>query len=613
MRFIWKKYLRLWIVFALLIIWFIFIGNSNIISYDFWGTDSEEEYSFDNGKETDISENRQWHPREELFIESNTWNASVIDYSVFETPDWTAETHSDDIDPNFEEVFEDDTIKRLDIVIAEEDWQSMMDNMVSIYWEAGSNWQWNNSGGKPNRWLESDNPLPEDNSQMRPPLPNDGNTESRNPQDGMDNMASVHGDTGNNWQWNDNTGMPNRWLESDNLLPENDSQMKPPLPNDGNTESRNPNEKTNINSAINEENPIFVSAQVFYNGIEWYKVWVRFKWNSSLQSSWRAGVNKLSFKLDFDEYEDEYPWIKNQRFYWFKQLSLKNNYNDTSLIREKVASDIFLDAWLAGPHTALYTLYVDYGEGPIYFWLYTLVEEVEDTVIDTQFSDGNGNLYKPDGSAASFSEDSYNEEEYVKKTNQNEEDFSDVEKLLATLHDNTRITDPELWRENLDAIFDTDVFLKYLAVNTTIQNRDTYWRMTHNYFLYNNPDTGKLTWIPRDNNEALQKGKSWWSLELDFSNLDDSQRPLISYLYQDEVYKAKYDSYLQEVIDGPFNTDTMQWIYTSYADLVKPYAISEIDWYTFLRNDSDFDAAIEGLITYNKTQITAVNNYLSKN
>lgn len=109
-----------------------------------------------------------------------------------------------------------------------------------------------------------------------------------------------------------------------------------------------------------------------------YSVGVRFKENSSLQSNWGAGSSKLYFKLDFDEFEDEYPQIDHQRFYGFKKLSLKNNFDDTSFIREKVASDVFRNAGIAGP----YTLYVDFGEGPTYFGLYTMEEEVSDGVFD---------------------------------------------------------------------------------------------------------------------------------------------------------------------------------------------------------------------------------------
>ncbi|WP_254073624.1 CotH kinase family protein [Cellulophaga sp. HaHaR_3_176] len=361
-----------------------------------------------------------------------------------------------------------------------------------------------------------------------------------------------------------------------------------------------------------EEDPIFVPAEVFYNDKEWYKVGVRFKGNSSLQSTWQAGNLKLSFKLDFDEFEDEYPQIDNQRFYGFKKLSLKNNYNDKSMLREKVAADIFRTAGLASSHTAFYTVYVDHGDGPTYFGLYTLVEEVDDTVIDTQFSDNDGNLYKPDGDGATFAENSFTKDVFVKKTNEDDADWSDIQNLFTALHDETRTTDTAAWRENLETVFDTDVFLNYLAVNTVIQNWDTYGRMTHNYFLYNNLDSGKLNWIPWDNNEALQTGNMDGSLALDFSDLNNAQWPLIGYLYQDSVYKAKYDSYVNDIINNAFNENTMQLTYSNYANLIESYATTELPGYTFLNNSSDFQAAISELNSHVSQRNTAATNYLSK-
>ena len=75
-----------------------------------------------------------------------------------------------------------------------------------------------------------------------------------------------------------------------------------------------------------DEDPIFVPGDVFYNGKQWYKVGLRFKGNSSLQSSWQAGILKLAFKMDFDEYEDDYPQIDNQRFYGFKKIQSKKQF-----------------------------------------------------------------------------------------------------------------------------------------------------------------------------------------------------------------------------------------------------------------------------------------------
>ena len=323
-------------------------------------------------------------------IEEEEEEIVVVDDTDFEATDWTTETHSKDADPNFDEVFKDNTVKRLDIVITETRWQNMLDDMTDLYGTFGVR---SGPGG----------------------------------------------------------------------------------------------------GSFPDENPIFVPAEVFYNGKEWYRVGLRFKGNSSLQSSWQAGILKLSFKLDFDEFEDDYPQIKNQRFYGFKKLSVKNNYDDTSNLREKVASDVFRNAGLAVSHTAFYTVYVDHGNGPQYFGLYTLVEEVDDTVLEDQFINDKGNLYKPDGDAASFANGTFDEDEYVKKNNEDEADFSDVQSLLTILHDGSRTSDAVTWRANLETVLDTDVFLKYLAVNTVIQNWDTYGRMTHNYFLYNNPVNNKLT------------------------------------------------------------------------------------------------------------------------
>ncbi|WP_252734387.1 CotH kinase family protein [Arenibacter algicola] len=457
----------------------------------------------------DAVENTAVEEEGEVVTESETYVETYSD-ADFEALDWTDDTHSKSADPNFDEVFEDEAVKRMDIVITEERWQSMLDDMTSLYGAFGG------SGGP-----------------------------------GGGGLVEV------------------------------------------------------------DEDPIFVPGEVLYNGKEWYRVGVRFKGNSSLQSSWSSGILKLSFKLDFDEFEDQYPQIDNQRFYGFKKLSLKNNYNDKSMLREKVATDVFRDAGIASSHAAFYAVYVDHGDGPQYFGVYTLVEEVDDTVIDTQFSDNDGNLYKPDGTGASFAQGTFTEDVFVKKTNEDEADFSDIQSVFTALHAADRTTDPETWRANLESVFDTDTFLKYLAVNTVIQNWDTYGRMSHNYYLYNNPDTEKLSWIPWDNNEALQNGNREGSLALDFSDLNDTEWPLIGYLYEDATYRAQYDAYIQEVVDNAFNVSTMQSKYAVYSALVEPYANLEVSGYSFLSSSADFQAAISQLNSHVSARATAVNNYLN--
>ena len=494
--------------------------------------------------------------------------------------DWTELTHTKNIEPNFGEVFSDDEVKRLDLVVTPARWQSMLDKMTEIYGEFG---------------------------EQKDRMPPFGEGGDRN-----------FSDFGNR-------------------------------PDFGGKEGNFSDFGINVPAFGNGEDPIFVPADLFYKGKQWYSVGIRFKGNSSLQGSWSRGVLKISFKLDFDEFEQEYPQIKNQRFYGFKKFSLKNNYNDKSFLKEKVVANIFKDAGLAVSNTAFYRLYVDYGQGAQYFGLYTLVEEVDDSVIDTQFASGKGNLYKPDGAGASFSKGTFSKENFVKKNNKDEDDYSDIQALFSALHADTHATNPSAWRANLESVFDVDVFLRYLAINGAVQNWDTYGKMAHNYYLYNNPASGKLTWIPWDNNEALKDGMQreefgadplemgaerpppWennasapamfggepggmdlGALDLNFSNLANEQWPLISKLYANPVYKERYDEYLQETIDGIFNENTIKAKYQNYADLIQPYATSEREGFTFLENSTDFSEAIETLKKHAQERTQAVQEYLAQ-
>ena len=469
---------------------------------------------------------------------------------------WSAETHSKEAEPNYEVVFPQDEVNRLDITISPENWQVMMDDMTTLYGEFGSSPRKSTGGqgdaGAPNQ----------------PPA----------------GAAGQQPPTG---------GMP----------PQQGNQPAPgdnrPAGGGGMREG-------------DDSNPVWVATTVEFEGDTWTNVGLRFKGNSSLRSSWGAGNNKLPLKLDFDEFEDEYTEIDDQRFYGFKQLTLASNFNDSSFLREKVAADIFRESGVPAAQTAFYQVYVDYGEGPIYFGLYTMVEVVDDTVIETQFDDDSGNVYKPSGSGASFAAGSFNEASFDKETNQDEADYSDILALYQALHAETRTNSPETWRADLEAVFDVDGFLNYLAVNTVIQNWDTYGLMSHNYYLYNDPSSGLLTWIPWDNNGAMKANgiRPALSMSLDEVNAD---WPLISFLMADPVPEAVYTDYVTALINGAFDPEAITARYQELHDLVAPYVVGtngEIKGFTHLRSDAAFNASLDELIQHAESRYQAANAWL---
>jgi spore coat protein H len=70
------------------------------------------------------------------------------------------------------------------------------------------------------------------------------------------------------------------------------------------------------------ENPKPVPVTIEFNGLARTNVGVCYQGNLSLRSGWSSGSLKLPLKLDFDEFEDEYPKIENQRILFFSVPSL---------------------------------------------------------------------------------------------------------------------------------------------------------------------------------------------------------------------------------------------------------------------------------------------------
>jgi spore coat protein H len=356
--------------------------------------------------------------------------------------------------------------------------------------------------------------------------------------------------------------------------------------------------------------PIFIPADFQYEGITWKNIGVRYKGNSTLLSASKTS-GKLPFRLDFDEFENDYPELKNQRFYGFKQISLSSGYKDDSFLHEKIAPEVFRDLGIPAPHTAFYRVYIDYGEGSTYFGLYTAVEIVDDTMIEDQFDNDDGNCYKPEGDAGTFAYGTYDEELYDKKTNEDEADFSDIKSFVDILNSSTRTTNLESWKDSLEAVFDVPHFMNWLAVNTVIQNWDTYGLMNHNFYLYNPNETGKLTWIPWDNNEAFSEGRG--PLELDMSNLGTGW-PLIEYLFEIDEYKTIYNESVALTKTKGFDITSFTTKVNTYAALIEPYVIGddgEVSGYSFLTSDAAFTAGVDDLLTHVTKKHDAIDTYLA--
>ena len=356
--------------------------------------------------------------------------------------------------------------------------------------------------------------------------------------------------------------------------------------------------------------PDYQSVSVKFNGKVWKNVGYRLKGNSSLSQAWRQGNYKLPFRLQFDEFEDSIPAIKNQRLFGFKEVSMSPGWSDASLIREKVTADIFRAAGIPAAQTAFYRVSIDLGAGLKYCGVYTMVEVIDDTMVKEQFGEDAGNIYKPESNFTAF-----RQEQFEKKNNETAPNWTDVQSTIAALMNPIRTSNPQLWRSGLEAGFNIDHFIKWLAVNNAIVNWDTYGAISHNYYLYNHSAKG-LTWIPWDHNQSMTGnpgitltpgagtgpgGRSGLSLSM---NEVANNWPLIRLVADDAVYLKRYHDHLRAFRDDVFSESRMNALFDKYHALVTPHAIGangEQPGYTYLQSSAAFTSALPAL----KAHVTA--------
>lgn len=496
---------------------------------------------------------------------------------------WEEYSHGNDAEPDYDVVFPQDKVNTITINISPENWQMVQDNMTGLFGQFGESQNGGFAGGA---------------NRGQPPAPGEL-------PEGVEPGQEPPG------------GLPENFVPGQPLpegLPEDfgPGQGAPDgAPGNFQPGRGGPGGFGGAGGGdFVDEDPIWVTVDVLFEGETWTNVGFRYKGNSTLIGAWGSGSLKIGFKLNFDKFEDDYPEIDDQRFYGFDEMNFTSNFRDESFLHEKVAADVFREAGIPSAQTAFYAVYMDYGDGPIFAGLYTAVEAVEDTLIDTQFSDGEGNLYKPEGVGASFQEGTFDEATFSKKTNEDEGDYRDILALFDALHAPTRMTDPATWQANLESVLDVDEFIHWLAVNTVIQNWDTYGSMSHNYYLYNDPSTGLLTWIPWDNNEAFisggggRGGPGGSGATLDHSRVDDNW-PLIRYLLDVPEYEALYVSYVEDTIEGAFNPAAMEATYTTLSAMIEPYVVQEIG------STDAFNTAVAALIDQAYERSDAAQAYLT--
>ncbi|MBI1928146.1 CotH kinase family protein [Candidatus Poribacteria bacterium] len=304
---------------------------------------------------------------------------------------------------------------------------------------------------------------------------------------------------------------------------------------------------------IGESNFEYVKGTVKYKDERYDEVGIRFKGNSSFRSS--GDTLKKPFKFDFDRF------VKDQTFHGYNKLNFSNGFKDPSLMREKLAYDLFQKAKVPAPRAAYARLYltVEGRYDQEYLGLYTMVEQVAPRFLKDRFGNGDGLLVKPDrvNDFEDFGEDwKRYAQHYELKSKEKTSDTARLIQFIKFLHN----SDDAQFAQEIEQFLNVDSFLRFLAVNTLLVNLDSYLGTGHNYYLYHNTATGQYEMIPWDLNEAFgnfQMGNIQQMLSLDIDQPSAGKKLLIDRLLKIEKYKEQYHANLRELIETHFHPERM--------------------------------------------------------
>lgn len=399
-------------------------------------------------------------------------------------------------------------------------------------------------------------------------------------------------------------------------------------------------EKEWVNMLENATAEEYIPATVVINGTKIENVGIRPKGNSSLNTVAQDDTtDRFSFKIDFDHY------ITGQTWLGLDKIVLNNMMGDASYMKEYLSYDIMDYVGVDSPLYAFADILVN-GE---VWGFYLAVESLGDSYAQRIYGNDHGELYKPEsmgmrgeGKMNEFINGDENAEQAQNNrqakeqpqapaaNNENPQNaadnpvggfggggmggmsssgvslqyIDDESSSYSSIFDNSVFdtTEKDYNRviealkklsngEDLENTVNVEAVLKYFAAHTVVVNLDSYIaNMGHNYYLYE--DGGQLTILPWDYNLAFggfQSGSASdvvnFPIDTPVSGVSLEDRPLLGKLLEVPEYMEMYHGYLQQIVDGYFNSglfeqtmDSMDTLISSHVE-ADPTAFFDYDAY----------------------------------
>ena len=310
-----------------------------------------------------------------------------------------------------------------------------------------------------------------------------------------------------------------------------------------------------------------VRAALTIDGVQYPNVTLRLKGGGTRGG---AGQGRPPLRLVFPD-KNAFP---------VHELSLNNNFFDSSFMRDALSYKLFNDFGVPAPKTAHVKLYVTFSDSGSrrFVGLYTASEVVDAQFLQAHFADSSGLLLKPELGHQGFPPVRSWEDHQQSLAPKNAPTPAQKERMLAfmrLIHE----SDDATFRQQIASFMDTDNYLRFLVVTVALANLDSYLGMGKNFYLYAHPRTGKLHWIPWDHDLSFGGfflcGTPEERMTLSINSPSSINDRLLQRILAMAEIKKQYRELLRDFLAKHFQPETLNHQIDQLAAILQPAILEE--------------------------------------
>lgn len=315
---------------------------------------------------------------------------------------------------------------------------------------------------------------------------------------------------------------------------------------------------------------------------------------------------KKSFKISFNTFNS------GRQYYGLEKMNLNGEHNDPSVIRSKIAWDLFKDFGIPASRSNHVEVYINQN----YYGLYINVEHIDEEFVESRFENKNGNLYKClwpaeldylGSNPENYKFTSGDRRAYDLQTNVLEDDYGDIAHFITQLN---QLPEAVFECEMVNS-FNVYDYLKVIAIDVFLGNWDGPIYNKNNFYLYNNTKSDRMEYIPYDLDNTF--GIDWMGRDWKSRNIYDwmkhgEPRPIYTKMINNESLREIYSQYTEELMSETYTGQAFLNEIVRIKEMITPYLQNDPYYpldYGFTMNDfhNSFYQALgnhvkEGLFPY---------------